>query len=177
MQRVLTRRERYAQKRARANLLPVELATVSLMHDGNLGYLIRTAACFGARRLHVIGAVPPRSSLNPLSGSLYDFVEIKQWKTTSDFLQHCRDEKKKLYSIEISENSRPLETHRFSFDQTSIIFTGHEEAGVPGDVLLHSTPLEIAMPGIGFCLNTSQAANITLYEFAKQHGGSGRASL
>ena len=66
-----TRKQRYDEKKLNAKAYPISIATVNFMHDGNLGYLIRSAACFGAECVHVIGTVPDRSVLNPLSGSLF----------------------------------------------------------------------------------------------------------
>jgi tRNA(Leu) C34 or U34 (ribose-2'-O)-methylase TrmL len=40
--------------------------------------------------------------------------------------------------------------------------------GIPSDILKISTKVFIDMPGVGFCLNTSQAANVFLYEVSKQ---------
>ena len=71
-----TRRERYDEKKRTASVFPIGIACINFKHDGNLGYLIRSAACFGADIVHVIGSVPPRSALDSLSGSLYDYVKI-----------------------------------------------------------------------------------------------------
>jgi tRNA(Leu) C34 or U34 (ribose-2'-O)-methylase TrmL len=46
---------------------------------------------------------------------------------------------------------------------------GNESTGVPIEILLNSEKIYIPMPGVGFCLNTSQAANIVLYEAVKQY--------
>ena len=52
--RAKTRRERYDDKKRNANTYPISLCCVNFQHDGNLGFLIRRAACFGAKLLHVI---------------------------------------------------------------------------------------------------------------------------
>ena len=74
-----TRRERYDEKKYNAKSYPISIAAINFMHDGNLGYLIRSAACFGAERLYVIGHVPERSRIKASSGSLTDYVEIIQF--------------------------------------------------------------------------------------------------
>ena len=163
-----TRRERYEEKKQNAKSYPISIATVNFMHDGNLGYLIRSAACFGAQCVHVIGTVPPRSELNALSGSLYDYVEIKQHASPSEFLAYARNNDCEIISAEISEDARSLHSYRFDFDRHNIMVVGHEESGIPIEILKNSTKLLIPMPGVGFCLNTSQAANIMLYEAARQ---------
>ena len=49
-----------------------------------------------------------------------------------------------------------------------VIVTGHETTGVPSVILHKSKPIYIPMPGVGVCLNTSQGANVALYEYNRQ---------
>jgi len=164
-----TRRERYDNKKNNAKNYPISLCCVNFKHDGNLGYLIRSAACFGAESIHVIGAVPSRKVLQPLSGSLYDYVEIKQYSNPSAFLDYARINGIKIISAELAEDSKSLFAHRFNFDSRVCLVVGNEETGVPIEILRNSEKLYIPMPGVGFCLNTSQTANIALYEAVKQY--------
>ena len=164
-----TRRERYDDKKRFANINPISLCCVNFQHDGNLGYLIRSAACFGAKFLHVIGSVPHRSTLNALSGSLYDYVEIIQHNTPSAFLSYVRNKKIKLISAEICEDAIPIDTYKFTYNNDICLVVGNESTGVPIEILLNSEKIYIPMPGVGFCLNTSQTANIILYEAVKQY--------
>ena len=53
-----TRRQRYKEKVKSAQFLPISIGCVNFMHDGNLAFLIRSAACFGIRDIHVIGSIP-----------------------------------------------------------------------------------------------------------------------
>jgi len=163
-----TRRERYEEKKRNAKTYPISIAAVNFMHDGNLGYLIRSAACFGAESVHVIGSVPDRNVLNPSSGGLFDYVKIIQHSSPSEFLSFARNNKCEIISAEISEDARALHSYRFDFDRHNIVVVGHEESGIPVEILKNSIKLLIPMPGVGFCLNTSQTANIMLYEATKQ---------
>ena len=176
MKREKTRRERYDIKKKNATVYPVDLCCVNFQHDGNLGYLIRSAACFGAKLLHVIGTVPPRSSLNSLSGSLYDYVNIIQHSTPSAFLSYARNNKIKLISAEICEDAIPIDSYDFTYDSDVCLVVGNESTGVPIEILLNSDTIYVPMPGAGFCLNTSQAANIVLYEAVKQYNMLGCSS-
>ena len=101
-----TRRERYEEKKRNAKTYPISIATVNFMHDGNLGYLVRSAACFGAECVHVIGSVPDRGALNPSSGTLCDYIEIRQYSTPMEFLNHIRENEICLVSAEINENAK-----------------------------------------------------------------------
>ena len=164
-----TRRERYDKKKAEAITFPIDIACINFQHDGNLGYLIRSAACFGASRIHVIGTVPPRSILDPLSGSLYDYVKIKQHSSPMAFLDYTRDKEIGLISAEICEGAEPINSCRFDFTGPVALVVGNEEVGIPLEILKNSKKIYIPMPGVGYCLNTSQTANIILYEAVKQY--------
>jgi len=162
-----TRRERYEEKKPNAKTYPISIATVNFMHDGNLGYLIRSAACFGAECVHVIGSVPPRNILNPPAGTLCDYIEIKQYNNPEEFLNYARERDYQLITAEITDDATPLNRYKFNFSRHTCLVVGHEESGVPVELIRNSDSVFIPMPGVGFCLNTSQAGNIMLYEAVK----------
>ena len=164
-----TRRERYDEKKRFAKTYPIDIACVNFMHSGNLGYLIRAAACFGAGTVHVIGHVPSRGVLNPLSGSLYDYVKIKKYSNPSNFVDHTRKEGIKLVAAELVDAAVPISSYDFTFDRHICLVVGQEEYGVPVEILKNSDQVYIPLPGVGYCLNTSQAANIMLYEATRQY--------
>jgi tRNA (cytidine/uridine-2'-O-)-methyltransferase len=167
--RLQSRRGRYDEKASKVQNLPIELCTVNFMHDENLGYLIRAAACFGVQKIHVIGSFPSRAVLNPLSGSLYDYVQIQTYSSPREFLDMAKSRQVALISAEISEDSRSIFSYTFPTNRPLCLVVGQESVGVPIEILLNSeAKIEIPMPGVGFCLNTSQAANILLYEATKQ---------
>ena len=163
-----TRRERYDEKKRNAKTYPISIAAVNFMHDGNLGYLLRSAACFGAECVHVIGSVPDRNVLNPPSGSLFDYVKIIQHSSPSEFLAYARNNNHEIVSAEISNEAEPIHSYSFNFRRNNILVVGQEETGIPVEILQNSKKIYIPMPGPGFCLNTSQTANILLYEAIKQ---------
>jgi len=163
-----TRRQRYDKKSKTAKKYPISLCAINFRVDDNLGYLVRSAACFGAERLYVVGHVPERSCIKAPSGSLVDYVEIVQFSTPSEFLTHMRVEGIQVVAAELVEEARPLASHDFNFDRPICLVVGNEQSGVPSEILARSVVLYIEMSGVGYCLNTSQAANILLYEAVKQ---------
>ncbi len=148
--------------------LPVSLACVHLQSDGNLGYLIRSAACFGAMEVLVIGQIPSPRNLRQLSCGTNLFMEIKAFRNTSEFLQYIRENDYHLVSLELVPQAKDLTKYRFNQERKTCLITGNESMGVPGDILHHSDCVVIPLPGVGPCLNTSQAANIALYEYVRQ---------
>ena len=164
-----TRRQRYDKKKKIAKTYPISLCAINFRVDDNLGYLVRSAACFGAQRLYVVGHIPERSSIKAASGSLIDYVEIIQFSTPQAFLEHTKNEGIQVVAAELVDGARPLPFHNFNFDRPVCLVVGNEESGVPSEIITKSDGVYIPMPGVGFCLNTSQAANIMLYEAVKQY--------
>ena len=164
-----TRRQRYDKKLKSAKTYPISLCAINFRIDDNLGYLVRSAACFGAERLYVVGHVPPRSCLKASSGSLTDYVEIEQFSRPSEFLTQMQLEGIQVVAAELVECARPLASYNFNFNRPICLVVGNEQAGIPTEILARSDVVYIEMPGVGYCLNTAQAANIILYEAIKQY--------
>lgn len=164
-----TRKQRYDKKVDSSKKFPISVATINFMCDGNIGFIIRSAACFGAEKVHVIGALPEKKDLHRLSGGLDDYIEIIQHKNPHEFLEYSSNHSIKLVSAEICDDSKNLEENQFDFSSPICVVLGHEETGVPPEILHNSQKIHIEMPGVGFCLNTSQTGNIMLYEIVKQY--------
>tara|TARA_R110002110_G_scaffold176723_1_gene380970 strand:+ start:206 stop:739 length:534 start_codon:yes stop_codon:yes gene_type:complete len=164
-----TRRQRYDSKLKTAKKYPISLCAINFRIDDNLGYLIRSAACFGAERLYVVGHVPERSHIKASSGSLVDYVEIIPFATPRDFVDHTKSEGIQIVAAELVEKARPLTSYTFNFASHLCLVVGNEESGVPAEIVANSDVVYIDMPGVGYCLNTSQAANILIYESIKQY--------
>ena len=169
MHREETRRQRYDKKFKTAKKYPISLCAINFRVDDNLGYLIRSAACFGAERLYVVGHVPARSSIKASSGSLIDYVEIVSFSTPRDFVDHTKSEGIQIVSAELVEEAAPLASYNFSFNRHLCLVVGNEESGIPSEIIQNSDVIYVEMPGIGYCLNTAQTANICLYEMVSQY--------
>jgi tRNA G18 (ribose-2'-O)-methylase SpoU len=163
-----TRDDFVKEKRSTASVLPVVLAGINFEIDGNFGFLIRAAACFGASKVLLIGSVPHYRVMRKSSAGLSKHIEIVQLKNTRDFNAYCRENGYQKVALELTEDATSIFDYKFSTDKPTCITVGHETIGVPADILFTSDVVYIPMPGIGRCLNTSQAANVALYEYVKQ---------
>lgn len=166
--RTETRRERYKNKEKISVKFPVEVACINFRHEPNIGYVVRAAACFGASKVNIIGDCPEPKILRELSGTTSDFVELQKFSTPHNFLEYCRSNNIKIVSAELTENAKNIHDYKYPTDNKVCIVVGNEQTGVPVDILHHSDIVQIPMPGIGWCLNTSQACNIMLFEYTKQ---------
>lgn len=164
-----TRKERYAAKSLNAITLPCAIATVNFMFEDNIAFVIRSAACFGIKTIYVIGSMPARGIVNPKSGSTYDEVELIYFKNPNEFLDYCRAHKLNLVSAELDDSAKNIHEYSFDFEKKNVIVLGHEEVGIPNEILFNSEKVYVPMPGTGFCLNTSQTGTTFMYEFSRQY--------
>jgi tRNA G18 (ribose-2'-O)-methylase SpoU len=168
LERNETRKERYYKKLASAQHIPLSIATVNFHCDENLAFIIRTAACFGVKDIHVIGSIPPRNILHNSSGSLVDFIPMKQYSTPAQFLNYAREMDIELVSAELAADATSLYEYEFNFSKQTIIVLGNETTGVPNEILFNSDVVYIPMIGSGWCLNTSQTGTAFVSEYLRQ---------
>lgn len=164
-----TRRERYNKKLQIAKFFPISVVTIEFQSDNNLGQVIRSAACFGIRDVHVIGSIPDYQTLKRLSGSTHYCVNLIQHKNPYEFLDYKRKEslQSKIVSVELTEDAIELKEYKRTGEHIFVV-VGNETTGVPVDIIKNSDEvLYIKMHGTGFCLNTAMAAHISLYELTK----------
>jgi tRNA G18 (ribose-2'-O)-methylase SpoU len=166
--RTETRRQRYKNKQKLSVSFPVEVACINFMHEPNIGYVVRAAACFGARKVTLIGSAPEPRYLREISGTTSDYIDISTHSNPHDFLEYTRTQNIQIISAEITEGARNIHEYSFPKDKKVCIVVGNEQTGIPPEILKYSEVVQIPMPGIGHCLNTSQTCNVMLYEYVKQ---------
>ena len=168
MYRSETRRQRYDKKLSNAKFMPVSICAVNFGIDENLALTIRTAACYGAESVMVIGSVPDHAYLRPRSGTTVDYVNIIQFSTPHDFLEHCRDKGYNIVCAELCDGATDITDYNFSFNRPTVLVMGNEYTGVPAEIVHHSDSVYIPMNGPGFCLNTMVTGAVFLNEYQRQ---------
>lgn len=168
MKRDQTRRQR-SEAKIDAKVYPFEVCSINFQIEENVAFLIRSAACFGASTVNVIGHVPDHKYLVERSGTCQDYVKINKFANVMEFLDYVRMNDIMLISAEMDDESISIHDFKFPTNKRFCIVAGHEVSGVPVEILMNSTKIYIPMPGKGFNLNTSQTANIFLHEAAKAY--------
>lgn len=166
--RTETRRQRQIKLAPIAKTIPLSICMVNFGIDANIALMIRTAVCYGAESMMVIGSLPDRSFLNPRSGTTVDLIKIHQFSTPHDFLQYCRDENYRVISAEICDGASDLNHYKFRFDKKTVIVMGNEYTGVPAEVIHNSDCVYINHRGVGPCLNVAIAGSIFANEYCRQ---------
>lgn len=163
-----TRKDRYAAKSATAQTYSYVPVCVNFHCDGNVAFVIRSAACFGAKEVIVIGSLPEPNELRRLSGGMCELIKIRTFSNTHEFLEAARNENAAIVSAELNDEAVNICDFSFDLTRTTYLVSGHEQIGVPAEILQHSQAVFLPMPGAGFCLNTSQCATVMMYEYVRQ---------
>lgn len=137
---------------------------IEFSFEGNLGLLVRTAACYNMD-IHVIGSIPESRILREKSASTAHLINIIQYSTPGEFLRAVKG--KKIVAAELSDRSIPLNNYTFS-DEETILFVGNESVGISEDILMAADCVEIPMIGPAPCLNVTNAAAILVWEAHRQ---------
>lgn len=170
--RTETRAERHAAKLAVAQTHNVAPVCINFMYEENVAFVVRSAACFGAKEVCVLGSLPEPNKLKSKSGSTNGLLPIKSFANPSEFLAYAREQNAFIVAAELCEGSVSIYDFEFPKDKMVYLICGHEELGVPAEILANSDAIvNIPMPGKAFCLNTSQCATALMFEYIRQYKG------
>lgn len=167
-----TRKQRVMDKINKSKKYDISVATINFKYEVNAAHVVRLASCFGADKVFIIGDYPQRRIMNSVSGSLFEHTNVVRFDSVNEFLEYVRNQEINLVSVELPSKNFPSTSildYKFDGNKTCVV-VGNETTGISADILKHSEDIiYIPMDGIGSCLNTSQAANIVLYEAVKQY--------
>ena len=84
-------------------------------------------------------------------------------------MEYVLQQKMQVVAAELVEGAKSLSSYNFDFNVPLVVVVGNEQTGVPAEIIQNSDVVYIEMPGVGYCLNTSQTANVLLYEAVRQY--------
>lgn len=133
----------------------------------NLSRIVRTAGCFGVRRMIVCGR--PKVD-RTIARDAVDQVQLESHRTLAPILARLKTEGYELVGLEQTTNSQCL--YDFRFRPRTVLVIGHERLGITDDELrLLDHVVEIPVYGLPHALNAATAASLAIYEYCRQCGG------
>lgn len=133
----------------------------------NLARIVRSAGCFGVRRMIVCGK--PKID-RTIARDAVEQVELEAHRTLPPVLVRLKQEGYELVGLEQTTQSQCI--YSFHFQPRSVLVIGHERLGITEDVLqLLDHVVEIPVYGRPHALNAATATSIALYEYCRQCGG------
>lgn len=136
----------------------------------NVGSVLRTADAFLLQSVYTTGytAHPPHRQISKTALGADETVYIKHFENTVACIEELKNEGFKVFAVEQTEGSMPLNAYTFSTEEKIAVIFGNEVTGVEQETILHCDgSLEIPQLGMKHSLNISVAAGIVLYKFVE----------
>jgi len=149
---------------------PITIVCDNITNAPNIGSLFRTADAFGVELLQFCGSpIPLGRKMTKTSRAT---EKIVKHQFNDDILETISELKAKDYQIialEITSESKAINTYQFSATQPIALIVGDENFGVSETILNASDAvIHINMFGQNSSMNVVQATTIALYEITKQ---------
>lgn len=149
---------------------PIVLILDNITGPANIGSIFRLADAFNIKTLFLCGAEVDVKS-NRLLRTARSTVSKVDYEIKDNTVEVCREylaQDYKVFALEITEDSTPIESIDFKQYPRIAVVVGNENSGIDEQVLrLIHTKLHITMFGENSSMNVAQATGIALYEITK----------
>ncbi len=149
----------------------IVLENIRSMH--NVGSVFRTADAFLAEGIYLCGYTPqpPHRDIHKTALGATETVAWKYFKNITEALNELRSSGYKIFAVEQTEESQPLNFVSIEKNNKVAVVFGNEVEGVSNEALqLCDGSIEIPQWGMKHSLNVSVAAGIVLWELVRNVG-------
>ena len=152
------------------NAFPITLICDNVTNAPNIGSLFRIADAFGVEKLVLCGeTIPIGRKMTKTSRATEKVVPFEWEKNILKAVETYKGDNYQIVSLEITSNSKSINSFKFPTDQSIALVIGDENFGVSEDILnISDAIVHIDMFGQNSSMNVVQATNIALYEITKQ---------
>ena len=149
---------------------PLVLICDGVASPANVGSLFRLADAFNIEKLILCGAeIDLRSPrIRKTARATIQKVDFEQQEDVLQVCHHYKQQEYQLLALEITDDSRALETIDFGKMRKIALVVGNEIFGLTEEILkISDKVLHITMFGRNSSMNVAQSAGIALYEITK----------
>ncbi len=150
-----------------AEKLPVTLILDNIRSHLNVGSVFRSSDSFRITEVLLCGITgcPPHRDIQKTALGATESMRWQYFQTTADAISYCRDKKMKLYGVEQTESSIPLQEFNPDSRQQLGFILGNEVEGVQQQILTQCDGVvEIPQYGTKHSLNVAVTAGILLWD-------------
>jgi len=154
-----------------ASKLPVVTVLDNIRSQNNIGSIFRTADAFRCQAIYLCGitATPPHREIQKTALGATDSVYWKYYPDTLEAIKELKNAKFKIYAVEQTDNSIPIDTFEPDFMSGIAVIFGNEVSGIDDQVLMQvDCCIEIPQSGTKHSLNISIAAGIVLWDLYRK---------
>ena len=149
---------------------PLVVILDNISGPANVGSIFRLADAYNVERLILCGKKVDLESnrLRRTARSTISHVEYEEHEDTFDLCQSLKTQGYALVALEITSESVPVHSIKYSDLNKAALILGNERSGIDENVLgIADRKLHIEMFGKNSSMNVAQAAAIALFEISK----------
>ena len=149
---------------------PITLVCDNITNAPNLGSLFRAADAFGVEKIIFCGEyIPLGRKMTKTSRATEKVVDFEVSENALLEVTKLKENNYQIIALEITSNSKPIHSVRFSNKKPIALIIGDENFGVSDLILqISDSVIHINMFGQNSSMNVVQATRIALYEITKQ---------
>lgn len=157
------RKQVFQNRSAEPGVYPLVVVLDNLKPDFNIGKILRSAAAFGVRAVHIIGT--NYFDPYPAKGAI-KLIPLVFHSTYRSCIEELQAEGYTIFALDLGADK---EVGDFTFPEKTAIILGNEGLGITFDYQRWDIPaLSIPQVGKMDSLNVSVAASVTIFEYARQ---------
>mgnify|MGYP006190945335 CR=1 FL=1 len=160
----------HAEHKAGQEKFPLILVTDNIFSEANIGSMFRLADAFNIEKI-IFGGNRPNLDSNRLKKTARDThrtVPFEFSEETTSAIKDLKEEGYRIFALEITSDSTPLEKFNFAKESKIVLLVGNERYGIEKPILdLSDEKIHIKMFGRNSSMNVAQAAGIAFYEITK----------
>lgn len=150
---------------------PVIAVLENVRSGYNVGSLFRTGDAFLLEAIYICGysPYPPHKEIRKTALGAEDTVAWKHFKTTAEAISDLKQNGYRVFAVEQTENSIPLQKVGFDKEEKIAVIFGNEVTGVEqSTIALCEGTIEIPQWGMKHSLNIATAAGVVLWELVRK---------
>ena len=144
----------------------LHVAIENVVHDANIGSVVRTANAFAVAEVHVVG----RRRWNRRGAMVTDrYQHLRHHETVADFLAWARAEGLHVLGVDNLPGSVPLAGA--ALEEDAVLVFGQESTGLSPEMVVGcERVLHITQYGSTRSINVGAAAAVAMWAWVVQHG-------
>jgi 23S rRNA (guanosine2251-2'-O)-methyltransferase len=149
---------------------PIVVVLENIRSAYNVGSVFRTADAFLVQGIFICGytAYPPHKEIKKTALGAEETVTWKYFKQTAEAIEELRDQGYRIFAVEQTENSCPLQQLGIESDQKLAVVFGNEVSGVEQATIAQTDGcIEIPQLGMKHSLNIATAVGVVLWELVR----------
>lgn len=150
---------------------PLVVIGEELRTPQNVGMSIRVSEAFGVKTFYLNNNSPDLNNrlVQRTARNTEKALDVISYDNIINLLENLKKENYTLIALEITDNSKDIETYNFNKHEKIALLIGSERFGIQEEALaMCNESIHISMHGLNSSMNVVNSLSVSLYEITKQ---------